>query len=135
MCLYQGGVRVLPRCPIVGRSVLSQAKPPTGEPYAGEPHVRFGGRGDRVLNRSFLPLSGEIGFLLILKCAHAQLCATKIVRQVARRNAPAVGDCPDFRAAFAERKWDCPNQAFTVFRDLPYKATSLYAKLSPRSNE
>jgi len=28
---------------------------PTGEPYAGEPHVRFGGGRDRA-NRSFLPL-------------------------------------------------------------------------------
>ena len=35
-------------------------EPPTGEPYAGEPHVRFGGRGDRVVNRSFLPLSMAI---------------------------------------------------------------------------
>ena len=34
-------------------------EPPTGEPYAGEPHVRFGGRGDRVINRSSLPLSVE----------------------------------------------------------------------------
>ncbi len=32
-------------------------EPPTGEPDAGEPHVRFGGRGDRVINRSSLPLS------------------------------------------------------------------------------
>src|SRR5262245_44116334 len=33
-------------------------EPLTGEPDAGDPHVRFGGRGDRVNNRSFLPLSG-----------------------------------------------------------------------------
>jgi len=30
-------------------------KPPTGEPDAGNPHVRFGGRGDRVHNRPSLP--------------------------------------------------------------------------------
>ena len=29
------------------RSVLLQVKPPTGEPCAGEPHARFGGKGDR----------------------------------------------------------------------------------------
>ena len=28
-----------------------------GEPYAGEPHVRFGGEGVRELNRASLPLS------------------------------------------------------------------------------
>src|SRR5262245_26953383 len=33
--------------------VLSQVRPPTGEPDAGEPHVRFGGRGYR--NQSTLP--------------------------------------------------------------------------------
>jgi hypothetical protein len=37
-------------------SILSEVKPPTGEPDAGDPHVRFGGRGDRELNRSSLPL-------------------------------------------------------------------------------
>src|SRR5712671_5349827 len=30
-----------------------QVTPPTGEPDAGDPHVRFGGRGDR--NQSMLP--------------------------------------------------------------------------------
>ena len=34
-------------------SVLSQVRPPTGEPYAGDPHVRFGGRGHR--SQSMLP--------------------------------------------------------------------------------
>jgi len=29
-----------PASPLAGQ-------PPTGEPYAGDPHVRFGGRGDR----------------------------------------------------------------------------------------
>ena len=36
-------------------STLSEVKPPTGEPYAGDPHVRFGGRGSRD-NRLSLPL-------------------------------------------------------------------------------
>ena len=35
------------------RSVLSEVKPPTGEPDAGDPPVRFGGRGNRT--QSFLP--------------------------------------------------------------------------------
>jgi len=26
-------------------SILIEVKPPTGEPYAGDPPVRFGGRG------------------------------------------------------------------------------------------
>ena len=48
-------------------------EPPTGEPYAGELHVRFGGRGDRVPNRSSLPLSHvlmqlERRFKLCLQC-------------------------------------------------------------------
>ncbi len=39
--------------PYVGLSVLARGKPPTGEPYAGEPHVRFGGRGGRVSGRPY----------------------------------------------------------------------------------
>ena len=39
-----------------GSSILNEVKPSTGEPYSGEPDVRFGGRGDRELNRSSLPL-------------------------------------------------------------------------------
>ena len=35
------------------RSVLSEVRPPSGEPDAGDPPVRFGGRGDRI--QSFLP--------------------------------------------------------------------------------
>jgi hypothetical protein len=27
-------------------SILFEVRPPTGEPYAGDPPVRFGGRGD-----------------------------------------------------------------------------------------
>ena len=42
-------------------SVLFQVKPPTGEPCAGDPHARFGGEGDRELNRSSLPLSLLLG--------------------------------------------------------------------------
>ena len=30
-------------------------KPTTGEPYAGEPHVRFGGRGGESLSYPIIP--------------------------------------------------------------------------------
>ena len=30
-------------------------KPTTGEPYAGEPHVRFGGRGGESLSYPYQP--------------------------------------------------------------------------------
>ena len=40
-------------CPSLGPSILSEVTPPTGEPDAGDPHVRFGGRGDRT--QSVLP--------------------------------------------------------------------------------
>jgi len=33
-------------CPCPGRSILSEVTPSTGEPDAGNPPVRFGGRGD-----------------------------------------------------------------------------------------
>ena len=39
--------------PMPGRSVPSWVRPPTGEPDAGDPHVRFGRRGGR--NQSALP--------------------------------------------------------------------------------
>jgi hypothetical protein len=38
------------------RQPASKEDPPTGEPDAGDPPVRFGGRGDRA-NRLSLPLS------------------------------------------------------------------------------
>ena len=34
--------------PQANRPVLSEVRPPTGEPYAGDLHVRFGGRGGRA---------------------------------------------------------------------------------------
>src|SRR6266511_1048963 len=40
-------------CPGASMSILSKVRPPTGEPDAGEPPVRFGGRGSR--NQSALP--------------------------------------------------------------------------------
>ena len=43
-----------PRRPGSDRSTLSQVTPPTGEPDAGNPPVRFGGRGN--LNQFSLPL-------------------------------------------------------------------------------
>jgi len=43
--------------PTIRPSILLEVKPPTGEPDAGDPHVRFGGRGSRELNRPSLPLS------------------------------------------------------------------------------
>ena len=39
--------------PSLGPSILFEVTPPTGEPDAGDPHVRFGGRGDRT--QSVLP--------------------------------------------------------------------------------
>jgi len=39
--------------PSRGRSILFEVKPSTGEPDAGDPQVRFGGRGDRI--QSVLP--------------------------------------------------------------------------------
>jgi hypothetical protein len=38
---------VSPRRSGSDRSILLEGKPPTGEPDAGDPPVRFGGRGDR----------------------------------------------------------------------------------------
>jgi len=39
--------------PCLGLSILSEVKPSTGEPCAGDPHARFGGRGSR--NQSTIP--------------------------------------------------------------------------------
>ena len=36
------------------------------------------------------------------------------VGQVPREDIPVVGDCPDFRAGLAKRKWDCPLHAFRL---------------------
>ena len=48
-CLLCGARALqLERGPRCRRSILDEVRPPTGEPYAGEPHVRFGGRGNRA---------------------------------------------------------------------------------------
>jgi hypothetical protein len=43
---------------------------PTGEPYAGDPHVRFGGRGDRDQTGLSYPyhFDGRQHFPRIMKC-------------------------------------------------------------------
>ena len=47
--ILRGERDVLPgTSPCANTSVLSEVKQPTGEPYAGDLHVRFGERGDRV---------------------------------------------------------------------------------------
>jgi hypothetical protein len=51
--LCGAGAALLGRSPRLRLSILSEVKPPTGEPDAGEPPVRFGGRGDR--DHSVLP--------------------------------------------------------------------------------
>ncbi len=40
-----------------GRASPFSGEPPTGAPCAGDPDAPFGGGRDRVLNRSFLPVS------------------------------------------------------------------------------
>ena len=50
-----GWALFLSGCPCPCLSILSEVKPPTGEPYAGDPHVRFGGGGGR--NQSAFPTS------------------------------------------------------------------------------
>ena len=51
--LCQAWVVQLEYRPCLGPSILTEVKPSTGEPYAGDPHARFGGRGDRT--QSVLP--------------------------------------------------------------------------------
>src|SRR5208337_1383539 len=38
----------LENSPCFGQPILFEVKPPTGEPYPGDPELRFGGRGGRV---------------------------------------------------------------------------------------
>ena len=46
-CLLRGSRAVRASHGLVIRETVSMKKPPTGEPYAGKPPVRFGGRGRR----------------------------------------------------------------------------------------
>ena len=53
-CLLRRTWAAQPWCrPYSARPILSEVRPPSGKPYAGEPPVRFGGRGDRT--QSVLP--------------------------------------------------------------------------------
>jgi hypothetical protein len=54
--LCQAGALLPNCCPCSGLSILAEVRPPTGEPDAGEPPVRFGGRGSGS-SRSPYPLS------------------------------------------------------------------------------
>src|SRR5271157_432872 len=61
-CLLRRAGVVQPECsPCAFRSILPEVRPSTGEPDAGKPPVRFGGRGGRVSNRPSLPLSSSEG--------------------------------------------------------------------------
>ena len=51
--LFAAGAVLFVRSPCPSMSILEEVKPPTGEPDAGDPHVRFGGRGSHRLS---LPL-------------------------------------------------------------------------------
>jgi hypothetical protein len=53
--LCQAGALLPNCCPCSGLSILAEVRPPTGEPDAGEPPVRFGGRGSGS-SRSPYPL-------------------------------------------------------------------------------
>ena len=61
-CLLRG-VRVvlLGHSPCDGPSILWEVKPPTGEPDAGDPPVRFGGRGNRIQSVLPTPIVGAHG--------------------------------------------------------------------------
>src|SRR5438552_3145099 len=52
--LCQAWAVLLDSCTCTGSSILSEVRPPTGEPDAGDPPVRFGGRGNPL--RFSLPL-------------------------------------------------------------------------------
>ncbi len=47
------------KAPMTRPPVLSQVRPPTGEPDAGDPHVRFGGRGSRTQSALPTPIRGQ----------------------------------------------------------------------------
>ena len=56
----RGSWAVHPSCGLRAGETLPMRKPTTGEPYAGEPHVRFGGRGGSPLG-SPLPDPSRVG--------------------------------------------------------------------------
>ena len=56
-CLLRGSRAVRASHGLAVGETVSMKKPPTGEPYAGKPPVRFGGRGGR---KPSLPLSVEV---------------------------------------------------------------------------
>src|SRR5262249_46753287 len=72
-----GSLRACRRLPSFGPPVPSRVRPPTGEPDAGDPHVRFGGRGDRsqsvlptpMRNRGNQPAHGAYWLILTMRDA------------------------------------------------------------------
>ena len=61
---FRGTSVVHPLHPCVGEPIPMR-KPPTGEPCAGEPHARFGGRGRRE------PFPTPIGDFYFMFCGRA----------------------------------------------------------------
>ncbi len=57
--LLRAGRAVRPVHGLAHREALPMRKPPTGEPYAGKPHVRFGGRGGVTLPDPYQQASME----------------------------------------------------------------------------
>ena len=56
--LCRTGTVFLATSPRLGLPILDEVKPPTGEPDAGDPHVRFGGRGGKALPT---PIPAHVG--------------------------------------------------------------------------
>ena len=97
-----------------GLSVRSAVRLPTGEPCAGEPHARFGGRGPWVLNQGFLPLSPPCCFAAQRGTASKRKTRTcsRLAGLRSLRTRP-VGRDGSSLAAQQRRRWACPSGAMT----------------------
>jgi len=62
--------------PTFGRSVLIEVRPPTGEPYAGDPHVQFGGREPKPIGPPYPYLATDAAEVAIPKCVPTRTPAT-----------------------------------------------------------
>jgi hypothetical protein len=111
-------------------------------PMAAGSRPRKAGRGTEALKERNKELASVAGScprnsrmnLFFAKAALPWLALSAKLRQVPREGIPVVGDCPDFRAGLAERKWDCPLHAFrlqSVYRGMLFSGTCLNSRCSP----
>src|SRR5262249_20316444 len=115
---------VRPGGSLAGGETLPMRKPPTGEPYAGKPHVRFGGRGG---SKALPDPYHELGMRRVRKGSFLRLSPAGWLG-----NSWMPGPSPGMTAERVSTRPDaCPNASFVGPGDLLASAPGRNGRVRP----